>query len=594
MIDMISKEKWFVACKKADFEGLGKKWNVDPLIPRILRNRDLVDEADMEMFLQGNLTNLHSPYLLKDMKKGIEIIKQCIEEKKRIRIIGDYDVDGVCASYILKKGLEEAGANADVVIPHRVQDGYGLNVSIIEQAAQDNVELCITCDNGIAALDAIALAKEKGMLVVVTDHHEVVRNEQGEEILPCADAVIDPKQDNCNYPFADICGAVVAMKMIEGLLETLEIPRTEIFYRKLLEAAAMATVCDVMPLVNENRIIVKEGLKGLNQSPLQGMEALMDAQMIEMGKVSAYHIGFVLGPCLNASGRLDAAYHGLELLLCEDVMEAGQKAKFLKSLNEERKQMTLDGVDSAMKSIEENGMAEDKVLVVYLPECHESLAGIIAGRIRDTYEKPALVVTKGEKCLKGSARSIDTYSIYEGLKKCSSLLLKFGGHKAAAGFSLEEENLDALRKQLNEECGLSEEDFVKKVMIDAPMPLSYAKLPLVKQLEQLEPFGNGNPKPLFARKRVEFIRATRIGAAKQFARYKVKDEDGEMRDLMSFSQTDELEKLITDTYGNEALQDLYIGRAKNIMLSITYQVGINKYQGQESVQFMLKNFCVPN
>lgn len=594
MINMKNKEKWFVACKKADFEGLGKKWNVDPLIPRILRNRDLVEEADMELFLQGNLTNLHSPYLLKDMRKGIDIIKSCIEENKKIRIIGDYDVDGICASYILKKGLEEAGANADVVIPHRVQDGYGLNVSIIEQAAFDGVELCITCDNGIAALDAIALAKEKGMIVVVTDHHEVVRNEQGEAILPCADAVIDPKQESCDYPFVDICGAVVAMKMIEGLLEVMNISKTANLYGKLLQAAAMATVCDVMPLINENRIIVKEGLRRLNQTPLMGMEALMDAQLIEMGKVSAYHIGFVLGPCLNASGRLDAAYHGLELLLCENMNDAKQKAELLRSLNEERKQMTVEGVELAEKRIEESGMTEDKVLVVYLPECHESLAGIIAGRIRDTYEKPTLVVTKGENCLKGSARSIDAYSIYEGLKKCSPLLLKFGGHKAAAGFSLEEENLEALRTQLNEECGLSDEDFVRKVMIDAAMPFSYAKMALVKQLEALEPFGNGNSKPLFARKKVEFVRATRIGAAKQFARYKVKDEDGQMCDLMCFSQTDEIEKLITDTYGKEALQELYLGRAKNIVLSVTYQVGINRYQGQEYVQFMLKNFCIPN
>ena len=587
-------EKWYVACKKADFEALGKKWNVNPLIPRILRNRDITEEAEMERFLYGGLSDLYSPFLLKDMKKGIEIISECIKKQNRIRIIGDYDVDGICASYILKQGLEVAGGMADVVIPHRIYDGYGLNPSIIEQADRDGIDFCVTCDNGIAAIDAIDLAKQKGMAVVVTDHHEVTKDENGEEILPSADAVIDPKQRECEYPFADICGAVVAYKLIEGLLQEMGLKKPEAFFSKLLQAAAMATVCDVMPLISENRILVKEGLKAINYAPLVGIEALMGVNGIEPGRVTAYHFGFVLGPCLNASGRLDAAYHGLELLLCEKKEEAARRAAKLKALNEERKQMTLEGVEQAKEYLEKNHMEQDKILVIYLPECHESLAGIIAGRIRDLEEKPVLVITKGENCLKGSARSIEAYSIYEGLKKCDKFLLKFGGHKAAAGFSLEEENLENLRLTLNSQCELKEADFVKKIMIDAPMPFSYVNLPLAKQLEQLEPFGTANPKPLFARKKVELLKAVRIGAGKQFARYKVQDEDGEIRDLMCFSQTEDVEKLLVEIYGKEAVKELYLGTAKGLFLSVTYQIGINRYQGQESVQFILKNFCIPS
>lgn len=597
-------EKWYLTCKKVDFDELGKHMNVDPLLIRILANRDLLKEEDMNKFLFGTMKDVHAPSLLKDMDKAVSLIREAIIKKKKIRIIGDYDVDGICSGYILKKGLTYAGGEVDVVIPHRMKDGYGLNVDLIQQAIQDGIQVLITCDNGISAMEAIHQAKEAGITVVVTDHHEVVRDESGTQMLPCADAVVDPKQDGCFYPFKEICGAFVAYKLIDSLLGlngnalNYKDNGPVVLNEELIQAAAMATVCDVMPLLDENRILVKRGLELLRSRPIKGIEALMMENNLEREALSSYHIGFILGPCLNASGRLDAATKGLELMLCENANEASRRAFELKELNEERKQMTLSGVTDGEKYIEEHNLNQDKVLVIFLPDCHESLAGIIAGRIREKYEKPVLVVTRGAEGLKGSARSIDAYSIYEGLCGCKEYLTKFGGHRLAAGFSLEEDNLKIFRQTINAQCTLTDEDFVRKVKIDAAMPFSYATVNLVKQLECLEPFGVSNPKPLFARKNVILLKAMRFGQVKQYAKYTVLDEDNKEVELTLFSQVEEFESFLKNRFGETSFLNLYkcsYGNKKpeeSIRISVAYQVGINRYQGRESVQFFLKNYCV--
>lgn len=586
-------EKWFVAAKKADFDKWAQEFQISPVMARILRNRDLTDERQIERFLDGTLGDCYSPWLLKDMDKAVELIDKAVAEKKPIRVIGDYDVDGVCSSYILTKGFRILGAAVDTVIPHRIHDGYGLNDQLIEAAHRDGIGLIVTCDNGIAASAQIALAGSLGMEVVVTDHHEVPFVEEDgvrKEMLPPAGAVVDPKQENCTYPFPGICGAVVAYKLIQALAEKKNHRALKNALEELLEPAAMATVCDVMELRDENRILVKEGLKRIRHSRNLGLQALIEVSELQPEKISAYHLGFVLGPCLNASGRLDTANRALELLESTSKVDAMMAARELKDLNDSRKNLTLQGVQEAEKYIQEHGIMQDRVMVIFLPEVHESLAGIIAGRVREKYNHPVFILTRGEDGVKGSGRSIESYHMYESMTAVKQYFTKYGGHKLAAGLSMREEDIEPLRKALNEQCTLTEDDFCPSVHIDVPMPLAYATENLAQELERLEPFGVGNPKPLFAQKELVFLAGYKMGKNKNFARYKVRTPEGTTQSVVFFGDLERFGQFLDEKYGEGSEQALYEGRG-NFKLAIVYQLGQNTYKGRTELQFVMQYYC---
>lgn len=568
-------EKWVVMAKKADFQKIGKEFGIDPVVARLIRNRDVEGMDDIRSYLCGTLDDIPSPWLLKDMKKATEILSAKINAGAKIRIIGDYDIDGVTATYILLTGLKRLGANVDTYIPDRIKDGYGLHSQLVEKAAADGVDTIVTCDNGIAASQEIALAKKGGMTVIVTDHHEIPYEdtEQGRVwIIPQADAVINPKQPGCGYPNKNICGAVVAWKLIWSLYETYGIDRDEIL--EFSEAAAVATVGDVMDLQGENRIIVKEGLKRLPHTGNQGFQALIEANGLTGERITAYHVGFVLGPCINASGRLDTASRALSLLCTKNWDQAAKAAGDLVALNQSRKAMTEEGRDKAVDLIEQSGLSKDRVLVVYLPECHESLAGIIAGRLREKYYKPVFVLTKAENGVKGSGRSIEAYSMYEELVKCSDLLEQFGGHPMAAGLSLKEENVEIFRRKLNELCTLTESELTPKITIDVPMPISYLSRELTEQLSVLEPFGKGNTKPLFAQKGLRVLNLRILGKNQNVAKMKLVDASGTSVDAVYFGQALEFQS--------------YVQQKETV--SVTYYPEINVYQGRETLQAVIRNY----
>jgi len=582
-----------VAAKKADFESWSKEFHISTVLARILRNRDLTEREEIEKFLHGSLKDCYSPWLLKDMDKAVDQILCAIENEITIRVIGDYDVDGICASFILTKGLQLMGAKSDTAIPHRIHDGYGLNDALIEEAYRDGVGLIVTCDNGIAAAPQIALANSLGMKVIVTDHHEVpftVEEGVRREILPEALAVVNPKQEQCRYPFSGICGGVVAYKLMVALSERTGNPTLQEGLEEFLEFAAFATVCDVMELKDENRILVKEGLKRLKKTKNQGLRALMEVNALEPHKLSGYHLGFVLGPCVNATGRLDTAKRALELLQSQTKVEAYEAAKELKELNDSRKNLTLKGVEAAERYIVERAMTADKVMVIYLPEVHESLAGIIAGRIREKYNHPTFVLTKGEEGVKGSGRSIEGYHMYEAMVEVSHLFTKFGGHAMAAGLSIPEEYVETLRMELNERCTLKEDDFIPKVHIDVPMPMEYVTEQIADELELLEPFGVGNPKPLFAQKELLFCAGYKMGANKSFARFVVQTPDGQRKKLMYFGDLEKFGELLEEKYGPGSEKALYAGKA-SFPMSVVYQLGKNTYMGKTEVQYVMQNYC---
>lgn len=569
-------EKWVLTAKRADFAGIGHKFGIDQVTARLIRNRDVIQEEDIRKYLYGNLEDLPSPWLLKDMEKAVGILEGKIREGAKIRIIGDYDIDGVTSTFILLKGLTRVGAKVDTYIPDRVADGYGIREHLIHKAAQDGIDTIVTCDNGIAAAKEIESAKEKGMTVVITDHHEIPYRdtEKGREyILPPADAVINPRQPDCPYPNKKLCGAVVAFKMISALYDRMGIPEKEL--EDYLELAAIATVGDVMDLQGENRILVKEGLKRLPHTKNKGLRALIEANGLEGGKISAYHVGFVLGPCINASGRLDTASRSLALLKTESMDEAAKLAGDLTALNESRKALTEKGKNEAIELVEITALKEDRVLVIFLPDCHESLAGIIAGRIREKYNKPAFVLTRGETCVKGSGRSIEGYSMYEELVKCADLMVQFGGHPMAAGLSLEEKNVDVLRRRLNENCTLTEEDLRPKVVIDVPMPVSYITKKLIGEISLLEPFGKGNTKPLFAQKNLRVLECRVFGKNRNVAKFRLMDESGAGIDGVYFGEAEEFASYVR---GKERI-------------SVTYYPEINRYMGRESIQAVVQNYC---
>ncbi len=586
--------KWFVAAKKADFNKIAKEYKIDPVLARIIRNRDVIEEDEIRRYLKGGREDFYAPELLKDMDKAVSLLCRKIKEGSKIRVIGDYDADGICSSYILLKGLSTCSANVDTVIPHRVRDGYGLNDSLIEEAHGEGVDTIVTCDNGIAAASQISHAKELGMTVIVTDHHEIPYEEdtQGRRayLIPEADAVVNPKQEECTYPYKNICGGVVAYKVIQELFSRLSPENGEEVQEELLEIAAFATVCDVMELRDENRILVKCGLENMRHTRNEGLKALIDVCGLTGKPLSAYHIGFVLGPCMNATGRLDTAKRALLLLSSKERSEAVKIAEELKNLNDSRKELTLEGTEQAIAYIESGSRKEDKVLVIYLPECHESLAGIIAGRIREKYGKPAFVLTKGEEGVKGSGRSIESYHMYEQMSVCKEYFTRYGGHKMAAGLSMEESDIESFRKKINESCILTEEDFEEKVHIDVAMPFSYLTKELIKELDLLEPFGVGNPKPVFAQKNVRIISERIMGKNKNVGKYSVCDEAGQSYEMIYFGDLEKFHDFLMQRVEGETFSRLQRGQAVDIPIHITYYPSLNTYAGKETIQIVMQNF----
>lgn len=594
--------KWMVAAKKADFNQIARDFGITPVLARIMRNRDMVEADEIRRFLKGSRTDMYEPGLLKDMEKAVSIILKKVKEGAAIRIIGDYDVDGICAAYILLRGITALGGKADRVIPHRIRDGYGLNEGLIEEAGKDGVDTIITCDNGIAAAPQIAYAKELGMTVVITDHHEVPfeETEEGKHyLLPEADAIIDPKQPGCKYPFSQICGAVVAYKLLQALLEsawkgTEREEAGQAVLEELLPFAALATVCDVMELRDENRILVKHGLKAMETTGNPGLRALLEVNGIAGKELTPYHAGFIIGPCLNATGRLDTAVRALQLFEEKEWKEAVTIAADLKSLNDSRKIMTEKGVEKAIQQVEEKGLSKDAVLVVYLPDCHESLAGIIAGKLKEKFWKPAFVLTDGEEGIKGSGRSIEAYSMYEELTKCKELFSRFGGHKMAAGLSLAKgKDAESFRRMINQNCTLREEDFEQVVHIDVPMPLSYADKTFIKELALLEPFGVGNPKPLFAQKNVSLIQGRIIGKNKNVGKYRIADEEGNTYEMIYFGDLAQWNSFLVQRFGRNVTDELYHSglRQKEAAIAIAYYPDMNSYAGRESVQIVMQYYC---
>ena len=572
-------EKWFVTMKKADFNGIAEKYQISPIIARLMRNRDVIGDEAIDFYLNGTVEDLYDGLLMKDMDRAVDILKEKIEEGKKIRVIGDYDIDGVNATYILQQGLAGLGADVDTDIPDRIKDGYGLNQMLIDRALEDDVDTIITCDNGIAARSEIAYGKENGMTIVVTDHHEVpYLEENGEKryLLPPADAVVDPHRADCGYPFKGLCGAAVAYKLVEVLYRVSGKSDQEVEHlqESLMENVAIATIGDVMDLVGENRVFVKKGLELLKTTKNEGLHALMQCTGVDTANLNTYHIGFVIGPCINAGGRLDTAKRALELLNASNRREAVTLAADLKELNDSRKEMTEEGVEEAVRQIESSSWKDDQVLVVYLPECHESIAGIIAGRIKERYYRPTFVLTRGETGVKGSGRSIEAYDMFAEMNRCRELFTKFGGHKLAAGLSLEEENVEVFRKRINELADLTEEDLQMKVSIDMRLPFPYINEELIHELKILEPFGKGNGKPLFAESKLRVIQPRIFGKNRNVLKCRLEDQQGNQMEAVYFGEVE------------DCLQQM----EKKQIMSFTYYPSINEYMGRRTIQLTIVNY----
>ena len=584
-------QQWLVINKKADFKAIGEKYKIDQVTARIIRNREVVEDEDIRIFLQGNLEDLHDPHLLQDGERLVEILVEKIRAGKAIRIIGDYDIDGVMATYILKTALERCKANVSNQIPDRIHDGYGLNRKLIEKAHEDGIDTILTCDNGIAAMDEIAYAKELGMTVLVTDHHEIPFEEVcGQRVYKksVADAIVNPHSPECAYPYKNLCGAAVAWKVVCLLYEAMNIPFTEA--EKLLENVAFATVGDIMSLTGENRVLVKEGIKRIRKTTNVGMRALIAQCGLEREQIDAFHFGFVLGPCINASGRLDTAKRALELFFQTDYDKAAIIANELVVLNEERKTLTMEGVDEAVAYYEAHDCYKDKVLVIYLPNVHESIAGIIAGRIREKYYKPVFILTKAEDGAKGSGRSIEEYSMYEEMCKCQELFTKFGGHPMAAGLSLPEENIDAFREKINQLATLTEQDLTPKVRIDVPMPMDYVTPELVRELSILAPFGKDNTKPVFADKNITIRRLMIMGKNRNVIKLSMMTSNGMPATGIYFGDVEAFLSYLEEKFGREEVMALQNGMSKSVQLSLVYFPKINSFRGLDELQFEIQYY----
>ena len=568
------RSDWRVYAKRADFKGIAGKYGIDQVIARIIRNRDICGDAAIDMYLNGDINDMHNPESMKDAALSVDIITQKIKDKCKIRIIGDYDIDGICSIYILYKGLMAAGADVDYVVPHRINDGYGINEHLIDNAINEGIDTIITCDNGIAAYNQVKYAKENGLTVIVTDHHDVPFDEVNgvkEYRVPPADAVVNPKQEDCQYPFRLLCGAGVAYKLISLIYERLRIDTKDM--EEYREFMAIATVGDIVDLIDENRVVVKYGLKHIAHTVNTGLKALVEECGVDINNISSYHIGFVIGPCLNASGRLDTARKAIELMLCKNTEEAHNMARELITLNTERKQMTEDETAKAIELVEKNDMLKDRVLVIYLPDCHESIAGIIAGRIKERYYRPTFVITNAEEGAKGSGRSIEGYNMYEEINKCKNVLTKYGGHPMAAGLSLETADIDVFRKMLNDNATLDDSDLIPKTWIDVPMPVGYASMGLVGQLKLLEPFGRGNEKPVFADRDLYVKTASIIGKNRNVLKMQLETKEGYIVQAVQFGISD---KDPVPKAGSRIL--------------IVYYPDINVYNGVSSLQIIIKEW----
>lgn len=587
------REKWILQNKRADFNQIGKKFEVSSVLARIMVNRDVKEEEDIRKYLYGSLADLHNPHLMKDLDGAVERISREAEQKKVIAIATDYDNDGLLSAYTLKKAIETIGGRAEVFAPDRVTEGYGLNNRIVDDICNIGAELIVTCDNGIAAISAVDYAKEKGLEIIVTDHHEVQFEEKEdgnrEFILPNAEYIVNPKQADCPYPFKGLCGAGVVFKMVQVLYEKYAIGQEQL--EKLLQYTAIATVADVMDLTDENRIIVKKGLSLIKDTDNLGLKALIEANQLDKNKISAYHIGFVIGPCFNAAGRLETVKKAFDLLESKTEEEAAERAVSLKALNDSRKDMTLKGVEQAVKLIEESELVNDKVLLVKLENTHESLAGIIAGRIREIYHKPIIVFTDTEDGIKGSGRSIEAYNMFEELLKCRTLLSRFGGHPMAAGLSLPLENLEPLRKQLNENAALTEEDFVPVIKIDVPMPIGYISEKFVEELEYLEPFGKANPKPVFAEQHFSIMSGRIIGKNQNVWKGRIRNNTGDVIEAIYFGDVEQFMDFMKKEYGVSEVEKMMQGRKNDIDIAFTYYPSVNEFRGEVTLQIVVQNYC---
>ncbi len=586
-------EKWILEMKKGDFNGIAQEYGISPVLARIMVNRGVREKEQIRRYLKGTMEDLYDPRLLLDMDKAVDLVSESIEKKEKIGIASDFDVDGIFSSMILWTAFTKLGADCFIETPNRVTEGYGLNRRIVDDCLEKGAKLLITCDNGIAALDAVEYAKENGFTVVVTDHHEVPFEEKGDGeriyIKPKADAIVNPKQAECTYPFPKLCGAGVTFKLAQILYERYGILKSEL--EPLIEYAAIATVADVMDLEDENRILVKTGLKLLEHTKNKGLQAILRVNNLEGKRISAYHIGFVIGPCFNAAGRLETVKSALDLLMCNNEAQAEVMAENLKALNDSRKEMTIQGFEQAVEKIEHSDLMSDKVILVKLEECHESLVGIIAGRVRERYHKPVIVFTDAEEGIKGSGRSIEAYNMFEELLKCKDLLGRFGGHPMAAGLSLLEENLEELRRRLNENTTLTEEDLRPVVRIDVAMPIEYITEEFVEQLELLEPFGKGNPKPIFAEQHFRFTGGNIIGKNKNVMKAKVVNGSGARIEALYFGQIDQLQEYVIEEFGQQEWERMLRGDRNDVDLGLTYYPDINEYMGRKTPQIVIQNYC---
>lgn len=583
-------ENWVIKNRKADFNQIMEQCRVSEVLARCLVNKGLVNQEEINSYLNPKIENLHDPYSMKDMKKACDILCDKIKMKEKIRIIGDYDVDGVIATYVLYRTLKRLGAHVDYVIPDRIKDGYGINIHMVEAAAKEHVDTILTCDNGIVAIDQVRLAKDYGMTVIITDHHSLLQLDGEGVLVPEADALLNPKQPDCPYPFKDLCGAAIAYKLTIALMGYFDRTENIDYIEELVSYVSIATICDVMELIGENRIIVSHGLSLLRKTQNKGLLALMEVSGIEKEQLTTFHLGFVLGPCINASGRLDHAKKGLELLLSDTMDEAMQMAGEIRTLNETRKEMTLENVEKAGQIIEDSEIKEDKVIVVYLKECHESIAGIIAGRIRERFHRPVIILTDSEDAIKGSARSIDQYNMIEELSKCRDILQKVGGHPMAAGLSLLPCNIDLLRKRLNDNATLTDQMLVPKITIDIHLPFGFISEEFIHELKQLEPFGKGNEKPLFAEKNVRIKSAIIVGKNASGVKLRVENQYNRIMEALYFGDVNAFFSYIGETYGEEEMEKLKTGRRTKVMLTFTYFPKINEYKGYKNIQLMIQNY----
>lgn len=589
--DKIMRKKWIEVRKGGDFEAIAQRFHISPAVARILKNRGIDKTKQIDRYLNGGYESLYDPWMMKDMQKAVELMKYLINHGVKIRIIGDYDIDGVCSTYMLNRGLRRCGADVDFAIPNRVEDGYGINTNLIDVAYDAGARAIITCDNGIAAIDAIAHAKKKGMTVIVTDHHDIPYEEKdGKKLFKesNADAIINPKQIECGYPYKGLCGAGVVFKFLQALYQSCGIPESEI--KPFIEFAGFATIGDVMDLTDENRILVKIGLDMLAHTQNYGMRALLRANNLEYKKLSTYHVGFVLGPCINASGRLDTALHAMRLLLSATEEEAEASASLLMKFNNERKAMTQENVDKAIELVQRD-MLNDRVLVVYLPECHESIAGIVAGKVRERFYRPTFVLTDGKDEVKGSGRSIEEYSMYDEMVKCGKYLDKFGGHPMAAGLSLKKENIGPFREAMNRNCTLDENDLTEKVKIDIVMPVDYATKEIVHDIEKLEPCGKGNEKPVFAARSTRITGARVIGKTRCGVKLTLLQENGLILDGIYFTDPDAFLEDMERRFGTIEKDCLLAGNAEHTRLNLLYEPHINEWNGRETLQINIRDYC---